>query len=69
MRSEEFSAIVVTHYARILHHLKPDRVHVMVDGTIVESGGPALALELEENGYAKFGVQEEKSPTIALDVE
>ena len=49
-----FSALVVTHYARILHYLKPDRVHVMVNGKIVESGGAELATKLEADGYAAF---------------
>ncbi|HAI98024.1 TPA: Fe-S cluster assembly ATPase SufC [Candidatus Peribacteria bacterium] len=55
LRSPRFSAILVTHYARLLHHLKPDRVHVMVAGSIVESGGAALAKRLEREGYAKYG--------------
>ena len=44
-------ALVITHYQRILNHIKPDYVHVLYDGRIVESGGPELALELEEKGY------------------
>lgn len=44
-------ALVITHYQRILNHIKPDCVHVMCEGRIVESGGPELALELEEKGY------------------
>lgn len=44
-------ALVITHYQRILNHVNPDFVHVMFEGQIVESGGPALALELEEKGY------------------
>lgn len=43
--------ILVTHYQRILNYVKPDRVHVMMDGTIVKSGGPELAHQLEEQGY------------------
>ena len=43
--------IVITHYQRILNYIKPDHVHVMLDGQIVESGGAELALRLEENGY------------------
>jgi Fe-S cluster assembly ATP-binding protein len=55
MRSEKkFSALVVTHYARILDHIHPDHVHVMVDGKIVESGGKEFALQLEEGGYEKY---------------
>ena len=43
--------ILVTHYQRILNYVKPDRVHVMIDGRIVKSGGPELANQLEEQGY------------------
>jgi Fe-S cluster assembly ATP-binding protein len=44
-------ALVITHYQRMLNYIKPDYVHVMFAGQIVESGGPELALQLEENGY------------------
>ena len=44
-------ALVITHYQRMLNHIKPDYVHVLYDGRIVESGGPELAHELEEKGY------------------
>ncbi len=54
LRSPDFSALVVTHYARILHYLSPDRVHVMVNGVIVQSGGAELATRLEADGYAAF---------------
>jgi Fe-S cluster assembly ATP-binding protein len=43
--------LVITHYQRILNYIQPDHVHVMLKGRIVESGGPDLALQLEENGY------------------
>src|SRR5205814_10612567 len=43
--------LVITHYQRILNYIKPDRVHVMVDGRIQLSGGPELALQLESRGY------------------
>jgi Fe-S cluster assembly ATP-binding protein len=43
--------LVITHYQRLLNYIKPDHVHVMLDGRIVESGGPDLALHLEEHGY------------------
>jgi len=52
MRSAERSFLVVTHYQRLLDYIKPDVVHVLDDGRIVESGGPELALELEAHGYA-----------------
>ncbi len=51
MRSPERAILVVTHYQRLLNYIVPDRVHVLVDGKIVRSGGPELALELEAKGY------------------
>ncbi len=47
----DMGALVITHYQRMLNYIKPDYVHVLYDGRIVESGGPELALELEEKGY------------------
>jgi Fe-S cluster assembly ATP-binding protein len=47
----ELGVLVITHYQRLLNYIKPDVVHVMLDGRIVESGGPDLALHLEEHGY------------------
>lgn len=52
MRSPERAFLVITHYQRLLDYIKPDVVHVLADGKIVESGGPELALELEAHGYA-----------------
>src|ERR1700674_3249097 len=51
MRSPTRATIVVTHYQRLLNYIVPDFVHVLLDGRIVRSGGPELALELEEKGY------------------
>ena len=51
MRSPDRALLVVTHYQRLLNHIVPDFVHVLVDGRIVRSGGPELAVELEEKGY------------------
>ena len=51
LRSEERGFLVITHYQRLLNYIKPDVVHVMADGQIITSGGPELALELEEKGY------------------
>ncbi len=51
----EMGALVITHYKRILNYIKPDHVHVFVDGRIVESGGPELADRLEESGYEQWG--------------
>ena len=47
----ELGVLVITHYQRLLNYIKPDFVHIMLDGRIVESGGPDLALHLEEQGY------------------
>ena len=52
MRSPDRAFIVITHYQRLLDYIKPDVVHVLADGRIVETGGPELALQLEEHGYA-----------------
>jgi Fe-S cluster assembly ATP-binding protein len=51
MRSPERAMLVVTHYQRLLNYIVPDWVHVLIDGRILRSGGPELALELEEKGY------------------
>ena len=55
MRSPDRAMLVVTHYQRLLNYIVPDRVHVLVDGRIVRSGGPELAHELEDKGYAAYG--------------
>ncbi len=52
LRREDRSMVLVTHYQRLLNYIIPDRVHVLLDGRIVKSGGKELALELEEKGYA-----------------
>ena len=51
LRSEGRSFLVITHYQRLLDHIRPDVVHIMADGKIVKSGGPELALEVKNNGY------------------
>jgi Fe-S cluster assembly ATP-binding protein len=51
MRSEDRGFLVITHYQRLLDYIKPDIVHVMMEGRIVKTGGPELALELEAKGY------------------
>ena len=51
LMSKDLGVLVITHYQRLLNYIKPDYVHVMLDGRIVESGGPDLALHLEEKGY------------------
>jgi Fe-S cluster assembly ATP-binding protein len=64
MRSPERAMVVVTHYQRLLNYIVPDFVHVLVDGRIVRSGGPELALELEERGYG-WAEAEERSAAPA----
>jgi Fe-S cluster assembly ATP-binding protein len=51
LRGPELGVVVITHYQRILEYIKPDFVHIMFEGRIVESGGPEMALQLEEQGY------------------
>lgn len=52
LRDGTRSFVVITHYQRLLDHIKPDFVHIMSNGRIIKSGGPELALEVEHNGYA-----------------
>jgi len=54
MRDQERGMLVITHYQRLLNYIVPDFVHVLVEGRIVRSGGPELALELEEKGYSSI---------------
>jgi Fe-S cluster assembly ATP-binding protein len=51
LMSPELGVLVITHYQRILNYISPERVHILLDGRVVMSGGPELALELEERGY------------------
>jgi Fe-S cluster assembly ATP-binding protein len=57
LRGPEFSTLIITHYQRLLDHIVPDRVHVLANGRIVRSGGPELARELEETGYASVAAE------------
>ena len=59
MREPGRAFLVITHYQRLLTHIVPDFVHVMVGGRIVDSGDKKLALELEERGYRKYGINED----------
>ena len=52
LRDGKRSFLVITHYQRLLDHIKPDVVHIMANGKIIKTGGPELALEVEQNGYA-----------------
>ena len=63
LRSPDRAFVVITHYQRLLDYIKPDVVHVLADGRIVESGGPELALRLEEHGYA--WVRDRVAPSAA----
>ena len=51
LRKKDNSFLIITHYQRLLNYIKPDFVHVLMDGKVVKSGGPELALELEKKGY------------------
>jgi Fe-S cluster assembly ATP-binding protein len=55
LRSENRSFLMITHYQRLLDYITPDMVHVLADGRIVKTGGPELALELEQKGYGWIG--------------
>ena len=54
LRDKNNSFLIITHYQRLLDYIKPDFVHVLMNGKIVKSGGPDLALELEKKGYENF---------------
>tara|TARA_B100001250_G_scaffold303867_1_gene265666 strand:+ start:4529 stop:5263 length:735 start_codon:yes stop_codon:yes gene_type:complete len=54
LRKKDNSFLIITHYQRLLDYIKPDYVHVLIDGKISKSGGPELALELEKKGYENF---------------
>lgn len=54
LRSPKRSMLIITHYQRLLDYIKPDVVHILAGGRIIKSGGPELALQLEEQGYAAF---------------
>ena len=60
--AEHAGVLLITHYTRILRYIHPQFVHVFVDGRIVESGGPELANELEENGYERFSRTATQAP-------
>ena len=70
MRRDDVGVLMITHYSRILKYVEPDRVHIMIDGRIVDSGGPELADELERDGYegvrARLGI-EAKTPPVSTE--
>jgi Fe-S cluster assembly ATP-binding protein len=55
LRGPELGVLIITHYQRLLSHIVPDRVHVLIDGRVVESGGKHLAERLEAEGYERYG--------------
>ncbi|MEM6679398.1 MAG: Fe-S cluster assembly ATPase SufC, partial [Pseudomonadota bacterium] len=57
LRSPDRGFLVITHYQRLLDHIKPDVVHIMADGRIIETGGPELALRVETEGYGALKAQ------------
>lgn len=69
-RSDSLGVLVITHYSRILNYMKPDRIHVMIDGRIVRSGGREIADELEDTGYealrAELGLVPDRDPLLDL---
>jgi Fe-S cluster assembly ATP-binding protein len=62
LMNKDLGVLVITHYQRLLNYIKPDHVHVMLGGRIVESGGPDLALHLEEKGYEWIRERYEETP-------
>ena len=68
MRSPDLGVLMITHYSRILRYVTPDRIHVMIDGRIVDSGGSELAEELEDGGYdavrERLGIAKPKVETM-----
>jgi Fe-S cluster assembly ATP-binding protein len=62
VRSPDRAMLIVTHYQRLLNHIVPDFVHVLVDGRIARSGGPQLAVELEEKGYGWAEAERQTAP-------
>ena len=62
LMNKDMGVLVITHYQRLLNYIKPDHVHVMLGGRIVESGGPELALHLEEKGYEWVREKYEETP-------
>jgi len=63
--NKDLGVLVITHYQRLLNYIKPDFVHVMLDGKIVESGGADLAMRLEDKGYEWIREKYEEEPEIA----
>jgi Fe-S cluster assembly ATP-binding protein len=58
LRGQDLGVLIITHYSRILEYIKPDFIHVLVNGQVVESGGPEVAGRLEKSGYSEWGLEE-----------
>lgn len=69
MRSDDLGVLMITHYNRILRYMRPDRVHVMIDGRIVMSGGADVAAKLEESGYDEIRRELGVAPEPSEDAE
>src|SRR5204862_5112682 len=65
MRGPDLGILIITHYTRVLEFIKPDFVHVLVDGKFVLSGGPEVADRLETTGYSEWGHTEEEPKEVA----
>ena len=63
LRSDDLGVLIITHYSRILRYMNPDKIHVMVDGEVVRTGGPEIASELEASGYVDLAGDEATVPT------
>ena len=63
LRSPDLGVLIITHYSRILRYMNPDRIHVMVAGKIVRSGGPEIAEQLEDEGYDTLRAPGEPEPS------
>jgi Fe-S cluster assembly ATP-binding protein len=72
LRSPDLGVLLITHYSRILRYMNPDRIHVMVAGQIVRSGGPEIAEQLEDEGYdalrRELGAGDEPETDPLLDL-
>ena len=62
LRSDDLGVLIITHYSRILRYMNPDKIHVMVDGQVVKTGGPEIASELEASGYVDMQSGEASVP-------
>ncbi|MDA8081533.1 MAG: Fe-S cluster assembly ATPase SufC [Actinomycetota bacterium] len=65
---DQLGVLAITHYSRLLKELRPDRVHVLVRGEIVATGGSELAEQLEKTGYAEYGITEDLKEAIGADI-